>query len=134
MSSRVIIPVLLSVMYYPMGSGAPGIFHELVLEGIWDGQDALQMLARPGNGRAHLLNAVARNVGDFLQGETFDSVEDERLPFAPAGIAQSVGDQRDQLAPCRQLFGIVGRGIGDDVLLRESLVGLVELEHRLIAG
>src|SRR3954451_11667505 len=90
------------------------------------------MLARPGDGGSHLLHGVVGDVGNLVESKALDGVEDESLALVPASIAQGCFDLADQLASSGQLFGIVGSRIGDDVLLKEPVIGLMELQDGLI--
>src|ERR1700744_1390489 len=137
MSSRVIIPVLLSTVSFGLGlaraaepwSGASGILHQFVLERVLDRQGALQMFTGLADGRSHLLYSVIGDISDFLEGKSLDSVKNEGFAFGASGVAQGILHQADQLAASRQLFGIIGGGIGYHILLEQLLVRLMELQH-----
>src|ERR1700753_422788 len=101
----------------PPKSGALGVLQEVVVEKIFDWQGPLQVITGLANRRPSLLHRVVADVGDLFQRETFDGVKDESFTFVASGIGQTFFHQAYQLAPGRQLFRIIRRGIGNYAFL-----------------
>src|SRR5205823_2823575 len=63
-----------------------------------------------------------------------DGVEDERLALVASSFAQRIRNQRDQFTPCREFLGVIGRGVGNNVLLEHPVVRLVKLQYGFVSG
>src|SRR5271165_6328034 len=98
-------------------SGTTGILHELFLQRVVNRQVPLQKLAGPANGRAHLLQLAIRDLGDLLQREALNGVKQESFALLAPSRAQGHLDQAEQLAPCREILGRIGGGIGHHTFL-----------------
>ena len=92
------------------------------------------MLARFADGRTHLLQGVVGDDSNFFLAEAFDGMQDENLAVGPRALHSASLHQLDEFLARGHLLGIVGMAVGDDVFFEQAVVGLMELESRLVAG
>ena len=82
----------------------------------------------------HLLQGVVGDDSNFFLAEAFDGMKDEDLAVGPPASRSASCTSLMSSWRAANLLGIAGVTVGDEVFFEQLVVGLMELEPRLVAG
>src|SRR5215475_8153471 len=94
---------------------------------------AAHPFASPLNGLAYGLRMPAGNGGNFIEGKSFNAVEQERFAVRAVGAPQRGMHKSDHFVGIGRLFRSGNAAVGDHALARPSLIGLMVLQSGLVA-